>query len=93
MAGKAFLFLFINFDSTRSANVEVPLPKDVTTTHNAFGRECLLFEVTSPNVRKKNELYVNGIFMELDDTGGAMELEPRHLLKIGKQISCGGCTG
>ena len=92
MAGKGVSFLFINLDSKRSANVKVPLPKDVTTTHNAFGRECLLFEVTSPNVRK-NELYVNGIFMELDDTGGAMELEPRHLIKIGKQISCGVVQG
>ena len=87
-AGKGVSLFFINLDSSSSANVEVVLPVDVTPTHNSFGRECLLFEITSPDI-KKNKLFINNILLELDETGGAMEFEPRHLLEIGNSIDCG----
>jgi heparanase len=91
-AGKGVAFLFINLDTSSAANVEIPLPVDVTPTHNALGRECLLFEITSPDI-KKNALFINGIALELDETGGAMEFEPRHLLEIGNKIDCGKTIG
>ena len=34
-------------------------------------------------------MFINNILLELDETGGAMEFEPRHLLEIGNSIDCG----
>ena len=84
-SGYGVSMLFINLEPKKEAKVELYLPQNSVPIGTQ--KLCLLYSITTPKLTGQH-LLMNGVPLELDEVGAPTELEPRHLLELGKQVDC-----
>ena len=84
-SGYGISMLFINLAPRKGADVDLFLPPHAVPVGTR--KMCLLYRITAPKLTGQH-LLINGVPLELDEDGTPTELEPRHLLELGKDIDC-----
>ena len=85
-AGFGVSVLLINLDPRKGARTQLQLPPNILPAR--ANKMCLFYTITTPSLVGRT-LRMNGIELALDETGGPVEMEPRHLMEMGKNVDCG----